>query len=127
MYYIDSPTHKVQVFDYDLEAGEISNRKDLLNFDESMGFPDGMTIDNNGNLWICFWDGSKVCCFDPETGTEITRIEMPVERPTCCTFGGPNMDILYITSAEKDDDPLGGSTFFCLPNVTGPNTNFYSK
>jgi sugar lactone lactonase YvrE len=127
MYYIDSLTHKLQVFDFDLQTGDISNGVDLIVFEKSMGYPDGMTIDENGNLWICFYDGSKVCCFEPKTGTEITRIEMPVQRPTSCTFGGPNMDLLYITTAEKKEDPLGGSIFVAHPKVKGLTANFYLK
>jgi sugar lactone lactonase YvrE len=127
MFYIDSLKHKLQVFDFDMETSHISNGKDLITFEKSMGYPDGMTIDENGNLWICFYDGSKVCCFDPKTGAEITRIEMPLQRPTSCTFGGPNMDVLYITSAKKNEDPLGGSLFVSHPNVKGPTANFYVK
>ena len=92
-----------------------------------MGFPDGMAIDELGNLWICFYDGSKLCCFDPKTGTEITRIKTPGKRPTSCTFGGPNMDILYITSDEKNGDPLGGSVFYSHLMVKGPSANFLCK
>ena len=58
---------------------------------------------------------------------EITRIEMPVQRPTSCAFGGPDMDVLYITSAEKKEDPLGGSLFVAHPKVKGPKANFYIK
>ncbi|MEZ4969697.1 MAG: SMP-30/gluconolactonase/LRE family protein [Flavobacteriaceae bacterium] len=127
MYYIDTLKYKLLVFDFDLKTGFLSNGKALIIFEASMGYPDGMTIDENGNLWICFYDGSKVCCFDPKTGTEITKIETPVQRPTSCTFGGPKMDVLYITSAQKKGDTLGGSLFFSRPGVKGPTTNFYEQ
>ena len=125
MYYIDTLKYKLQVFDFDLQTGHISNGLDLIIFEKSMGYADGMAIDENGNLWICFYDGSKVCCFDPKTGAEIARIEMPVQRPTSCTFGGPDMDLLYITSAEKNEDLLGGSIYVAYPNVKGSSANFY--
>ena len=127
MYYIDTLKYKLQVFDFNLETGHISNGIDLITFEKSMGYPDGMTIDEKGNLWICFYDGSKVCCFDSKTGAEIEKIEMPVQRPTSCTFGGLNMDVLYITTAEKIGEPLGGSIFAAHPKVKGPTANFYLK
>lgn len=125
MYYIDTLTHKLQMFDYDLESGSILNGKDAIVFDKSLGYPDGMTIDENGNLWICFYGGSKVCCFNPTTGKEVTRISVPTQCPTSCAFGGADMNTLFITSAAKKDDTLGGSMFSINLNVKGIKTNFY--
>ena len=71
-----------------------------------------MTIDEEGKLWIAFWGGSRVCRFDPETGVQLAEIMLPVKNPTCCTFGGENLDELYITSAVGDDtSELAGSLF----------------
>lgn len=127
MYYIDTLTHKLQVFDYDLESGSIKNGKDAIVFEKSLGSPDGMTMDENENLWICFYGGSKVCCFNPITGKELKRIIVPTTCPTSCAFGGKNMNTLFITSAANEDEILGGSLFSINLDVKGIKTNFYQQ
>jgi len=87
--------------------------------DEQHGYPDGMTTDTEGRLWIAFWDGSKVMCLSTQ-GEPLVEINLPVARPTNCAFGGPNLSTLYITSAsiglsEQDlaAQPLAGGLFAC--------------
>lgn len=127
MYYIDSMTHKLRVFDFDLSTGHIAYGRDLIIFEPSMGYPDGMTIDANGNLWVCFYDGGMVRCFDPHQATEIASLKLPVQRPTSCTFGGSGLDQLYITTAKEDGNVLGGSIFVARPGVVGLPTHFYQQ
>lgn len=132
MYYIDSPLRTVSAFDYDLETGNITNRRVAILVAEGMGYPDGMAIDEEDKLWIAHWDGACVRRWDPQTGEVLATIEMPVTRPTSCVFGGENFETLYITSAstrlspeQLAPQPLAGAVFQCKPGVRGlPMTEF---
>ncbi|PUU91714.1 SMP-30/gluconolactonase/LRE family protein [Halanaerobium sp. ST460_2HS_T2] len=126
MYYIDSPTKKVVAFDYNLETGEISNKREIIKVAEGKGVPDGMTIDNQGKLWIAHFGGAQVSRWDPETGEKIDRVDLPVSNVTSCSFGGRNLDELYITTAsvglseqEKREQPLAGGIFKYQAGVKG--------
>lgn len=126
MYFIDTPTRKVDCFDYDLLTGEISDRRSVVRFPESRGLPDGMTIDARGNLWIAEWDGACVSCWDPEQAQLLEVVDVPARRVTCCAFGGKNLDTLFITTAnagatkkEKKAYPEAGGLFACQPGVIG--------
>ncbi len=117
-YYIDTPTLEVVSYDYDKLNGNISNRKTVIKIPKEQGYPDGMTIDNEGMLWIAHWDGWQVKRWNPKTGKQIDHIALPVARVSSCTFGGKNLNDLYITTASKeltDDElqkqPLAGSLF----------------
>lgn len=118
LYFIDSPTLKVVAFDYDNITGEISNRRIAISIEEKEGFPDGMTIDTEGKLWIAHWDGWQVARWDPQTGKKLLSIRLPVARVSSCTFGGTDLGDLYITSArarltelELQKQPMAGSLF----------------
>ena len=76
------------------------NRRVFLQFGAGDGYPDGMTVDAEGCLWIAFWDGWCVRRFSPAGRTGSQTIDMPVAQPTSCAFGGPDLDRLYITSAQ---------------------------
>jgi len=126
MYYIDSPTHSVATFDFDLDMGAISNRRVTIQVPEEMGTPDGMTIDEQGMLWIALWDGGLVCRWDPENGDLLQTIDLPVSRPTACAFGGRELDTLYITSARTGlteellkEQPHAGGLFAIRPGFCG--------
>lgn len=126
MYYIDTPTHQVAVFDYDADSGEIRNRRVAVEIDRAEGAPDGMTIDAQGNLWIALWDGGAVVCHDPHTGKRIEKVSLPVSRVTSCAFGGDELADLYITSAkvgldeeQRKRQPLAGGTFVTRVGVRG--------
>jgi sugar lactone lactonase YvrE len=99
MYYIDTPTMKVDVFDFDIEKVEISNRKTAIYIPTNVGYPDGMTIDIEGKLWIAHWGGYQVCRWDPERKKILEKINLPAKRVSCCTFAGDDMDELFITTA----------------------------
>ncbi|WP_405562285.1 SMP-30/gluconolactonase/LRE family protein [Polaribacter sp. Asnod6-C07] len=132
MYYIDTPTSSIKAFDYDNKTGEITNGKVVVQIPESLGFPDGMTIDEENMLWVGMWNGNAVIRFNPINGKVISKIEVPAHNITSCAFGGENLDILYITSASVDMTaeevkkyPLAGSVFKIKPGVKGVNSNFY--
>ena len=107
MYYIDSPRREVYSFDYSLNTGEIKNRKVLIKVPEDLGYPDGMTIDTDGYLWIAHWGAYSICRWDPKKGELIDKIKIPVKRVSSCTFGGKNLNELYITTARIGFSEIG--------------------
>jgi sugar lactone lactonase YvrE len=126
MYYVDSPDRRVVAYDYDGATGGIDHVRTVYEVPEGGGFPDGMTIDTDGCLWVALWDGGRVLRIDPRTGRSLDAIEMPVSRPTSCAFGGAHLDELYITSAsinlspdQRAAQPHAGGVFVCRPGVQG--------
>ncbi|MFF1303363.1 SMP-30/gluconolactonase/LRE family protein [Streptomyces sp. NPDC058307] len=109
MYYIDSPTRRVDVFDH--HDGHIENRRTLVEIEDGAGFPDGLTVDADGCVWVALWDGAAVRRYTP--GGELDRvISLPTPRVTACAFGGPDLSDLYITTARVGLDaphPVAGS------------------
>jgi sugar lactone lactonase YvrE len=106
MYYIDTPTHQVWAFDYDLATGNISNRRTAVEVPHEMGGPDGMAIDVEDKIWVALWGGGRVVRFDPQTGKTMLEIPVPGARcVTSCAFGGAALDELYITTAAGGTKP----------------------
>lgn len=95
-YYIDTPRKSVMAFDY--EAGELKNPRVVISTERYESSPDGMTIDENGNLWVAFCHGACVICYDPASGEEIQKVELPCLETTACAFGGPDLADLYVTT-----------------------------
>jgi sugar lactone lactonase YvrE len=125
MYYIDSPTHRVDAFDFDLESGDVSRRRQLVAFPEAWGFPDGMAVDAEGFLWVAFWGGSAVRRIDPEGRVRAT-VRFPVSQVSSCAFGGAGLGDLYVTSArnglsprELEREPQAGAVFRVRVDVRG--------
>ncbi len=100
LYYIDTPTREVKAFDYDLASGQIANPRVVIQVPEALGWPDGMTSDRDGCLWIALWGGGQVTRWQPHTGKLLLQIPVPAKNVTACVFGGDNLDELYITSAR---------------------------
>jgi sugar lactone lactonase YvrE len=124
MYHNDSARQVTYAFDLD-SAGNATNRRTFLQFGDGDGYPDGMTVDADGCLWIAFWDGACLRRFSPQAEL-LKTVEMPVSRPTSCAFGGPSLDRLYITSASIGLDetavsmqPNAGGLFMFTPGVQG--------
>ncbi|OYP17784.1 calcium-binding protein [Streptomyces sp. FBKL.4005] len=110
MYYIDSPTRRVDVFDHDAD-GRVGNRRPLVEIEEGAGFPDGLTVDAEGCVWVALWDGGAVRRYTP-SGDLDRVITLPTPRTTACAFGGPDLTDLYITTARtglSSPHPLSGS------------------
>jgi sugar lactone lactonase YvrE len=133
MYYIDTPTLQVAAFDFDAETGTIDNRRVIVTFPDGVGRPDGMTVDAEGMLWIAHWDGGRITRWNPDGGQLIQTVELPVQRVTSCTFGGPDLRQLFITTARHGldqaalkDQPLAGALFVLDPGVRGLPTYRYA-
>ncbi|CAL9312862.1 SMP-30/gluconolactonase/LRE family protein [Streptomyces sp. SudanB182_2057] len=109
MYYVDSPTRRVDVFDYDSEG--IRDRRPLVEIEEGAGYPDGLTVDADGCVWVALWDGGAVRRYTPD-GTLDRVISLPTPRTTACAFGGAALTDLYVTTARtglESPHPLSGS------------------
>jgi sugar lactone lactonase YvrE len=98
-YLTDSPLRKIYAYRFDGATGEISDRTVVIDLDDEPVEPDGLAIDNDGNIWTALWDGWSVACFSP-AGEALGRVKLPVQRPTCPTFGGPQRQTLYVTTAS---------------------------
>ena len=108
-YFNDSIEHKVFIYDYDINTGLISNRKVLAEID---GIPDGMTIDDNDNLFIAIWGGNRIEVRDSISGKILDIINIPTKLVTSCTFSGENYDELIITTASLSElDEYAGKVF----------------
>ena len=112
-YLIDTFNHVVWAFDFELAAGTLRNQRALHRFDPPAQ-PDGMCVDTEGRLWIAIWGGAQLVQLSP-AGEVLRTIAMPVQQPSSCAFGGPDLTTLYVTSArdglEVGDDAPDGSVF----------------
>ena len=124
MYYIDSPTRRIDAFSFSPSTGEINDRRPVVHIPPEVGVPDGLTIDAEGGLWVALWSGGAVHRY--LDGLLDRVIELPVSQPTSCTFGGDDFDELFVTSAsdglsagERETQPLAGAVFRVRPGVRG--------
>tara|TARA_B100000029_G_C17393239_1_gene894224 strand:- start:119 stop:1012 length:894 start_codon:yes stop_codon:yes gene_type:complete len=122
-YFTDTFSHTIFSYDFDLENGSISNKKEFAKYDS--GFPDGATVDVEGGLWSCRWGGSSVVRFNSK-GQIDCIIEIPDKNVTNCTFGGKNLDTLFITTArwgmtedELKINPNAGALYSIKPGFKG--------
>jgi sugar lactone lactonase YvrE len=125
MYFTDSPLRVIYAYDFDPATGAIENRRPFIHTPERAGVPDGLTVDSEGFIWSARWGGWKVTRYDP-AGKAEREIQLSVQYPTSCTFGGPQLDELYITSAwaalseaERADQPWAGDLFRLQAGVRG--------
>lgn len=124
LYHTDSALQRIYAFDLD-QHGAASGRRVFAQFGEGDGYPDGMTVDAEGCLWVAFWDGWCIRRLSP-TGERLAEIRLPVQRPTSCAFGGPGLDQLFVTSARRDlsdnalaSQPCAGGLLRVEPGVVG--------
>ena len=131
MYYIDSLAAGVDAFDFELGTGAISHRRRLIDVAAEDGVPDGMTVDEEGCLWVALWGGGAVRRYTPD-GTLDRTVEVPVRQVSCCTFGGADLSDLFITTAARglsaedlDRQRRAGGVFRHRPGVRGmPSVEF---
>jgi sugar lactone lactonase YvrE/DNA-binding IclR family transcriptional regulator len=130
-YFTDTAKQTIYAYDFDLDSGAIANRRVFAIVPEGEGKPDGLTVDGEGFVWSAHWDGWCVTRYDPEGKVERV-INLPVPRPTSCTFGGDNLQTLFVTTArirlsaaQLADAPLSGSVFAIDTGIVGlPDTPF---
>ena len=125
MFFADTPDREIVAYDYDPSNGEISNRRIHASLREEPGLPDGSCVDAEGGVWNAEWQGRRIARVAPD-GTIDQIIDVPTWKPTCCAFGGPDLDTLFITTSRlmssEDDlsqDPHAGGLFAAKPGVRG--------
>ena len=96
VYYIDTPRREILAFDY--QNGVMSHARSCVSTAHIEASPDGMCIDENDQLWVAFCHGACVCCFDPLSGSEVQRVDLPCLETTACAFGGDDLSELYVTT-----------------------------
>ena len=126
MYHIDTAANCVTAFAYDKQSGDISFERVAIRIPPSMGYPDGMAMDMEGMLWIAHYGGFGVYRWNPNTGALLDKIDVPVPNVTACTFGGNQLDTLYITTARQEldeeqlkDYPESGHVFYVKLGISG--------
>ncbi|MYA90137.1 MAG: SMP-30/gluconolactonase/LRE family protein [Boseongicola sp. SB0662_bin_57] len=125
MFFADTPDREIVAYDYDPLTGTVSNRRVHASFRDEPGLPDGSCVDAEGGVWNAEWEGHRVVRVAPSG--EIDRvIDVPVWKPTCCAFGGPELDTLFITTSRLmsdeqalQDEPASGGLFAARPGVCG--------
>lgn len=115
VYYIDTPTRRVDAFDVDPETGSWTGRRTQIDVSDSPGYPDGLAIDEENGLWVAMWGGGAINHYDA-TGRLVERIALPgITQASSCAFGGDERNMLYITTSRQglpdDQEPSAGALF----------------
>jgi sugar lactone lactonase YvrE len=126
MYYADTPTQRIDVFDYDRASGELANRRPFVEIEPEVGKPDGMCVDAQGGVWVALWDGGAVRRYTPD-GALDRVVEVGTPLTTSCAFVGERYDQLVITTASLGtEDAKAGLTYRYRPgDVTGRPVDRY--
>ena len=122
MYYVDSLTHRIDAFDFEIADGQISERRQWVAIEPGAGIPDGLAVDDAGGVWLALWGGAAVRRYAPD-GALDRVLTVPTDNVTACCFGGVDGRSLYITTASvelPDHQPLAGSVFVTEVDVSGP-------
>jgi sugar lactone lactonase YvrE len=119
MYYIDSLEYRVDSFDFELVSGQLDGRRPFVSIDRSDGTPDGLTVDDEGGVWVALYGGSCVRRYD-ERGRLDAVVEVPAENVTSCCFGGDDGRSLFVTTAAPD-----GNVYVTQPGVSGPPAHVF--
>jgi sugar lactone lactonase YvrE len=127
-YYIDSLTYRIDNFDYDPARG-LLNRRPFVAVPRDYGLPDGLAVDREGGIWVAFFGGGAVRRYRPDSTIDEV-IHLPVTQVTACTFGGPDLRDLFITTSRQgidgDSQPAAGSIYTAQPGTTGLPTTPYA-
>jgi len=126
-YYVDTPTQRIDVFDYDPDSAALTGRRPFVRIDPSVGAPDGLTLDAEGGVWVALWGGGEVRRYSSDGRLDL-RIPLPAGQVTACAFGGPELRDLYVTTSRlglSDPEPAAGALFRATPGMAGlPVTPF---
>ena len=119
MYFADSLKHRLDAYEFDSKKGTLGSKRVIANTIEP-GFPDGSAVDAQGYIWNAEFWSSRIVRYAPD-GRIDRVVHVPVDRPTCCAFGGPDLNLLFITTTsqnlspeQRQEQPLAGG-LFCLP------------
>jgi len=123
MYYIDSLTYRVDLFDYDPGTGAIGNRRTFASLGAGQVMPDGLAVDSEGSVWVALWGGSEIRRYAPD-GRLTLSVDVPAANVTSCAFGGPGLRTLYLTTAAGPGRS-GGALFACQVPAAGLPANPY--
>jgi sugar lactone lactonase YvrE len=120
LYHADTRTRTIFAYDFDGATGAISRRRPWVTLSKRDGLPDGLTVDAAGEVWVALWGAGAVAHFDAQ-GRERERVRVAASQTSSCTFGGPERELLFITSAAAGvrDEPQAGSVFVCTPGAQG--------
>jgi len=125
MFFADTPDREIVAFDYDTSTGAVSNRRHHVSFKDEPGLPDGSCVDAEDGVWNAEWEGHRVVRAAPDGRIDCV-IDVPVWKPTCCAFGGTNLDTLFITTSRLMSDeidltkePDSGGLFAVKPGFRG--------
>jgi D-xylonolactonase len=126
MFANDTVQRQVVAWDFDADRGAIANPRPWLRFERADGYPDGMTTDADGRLWIAHWGAACVTCHDPDSAAELLRVPLPTSHVTNVAFGGTALRTLFVTTArfgltdaQRAEQPLAGALFAVDTDATG--------
>jgi sugar lactone lactonase YvrE len=132
VYYVDSYERKIVRFDFDEDTAAWSNVETFVRLADGEGFPDGLTVDSDGCVWLAVWDGAQVRRYTPDARIDRV-IQVPAPRVTSCGFGADDLSTLFITTArvglsasQLDEYPLSGSLFAIRPAASGRARNAFA-
>ena len=103
MYLADSGTRTIDAFAFDPSTGDLAQRRTIVRIDAPGVAPDGLTVDDRGDIWVALWGGGELRRYRPD-GSLLTSVAVPVDRPTSCAFGGPDRTTLFVTPAREGLD-----------------------
>jgi sugar lactone lactonase YvrE len=131
-YFVDSPTRRIDVFDFDSETGALENRRPLAAVEVEGAVPDGLTVDAEGGVWVALHGGWGLRCYSPE-GELKAVVDLPVARITSCCFGGSELRDLYVTTRREGlgaagvaTQPLAGALLRLDVGVAGMPTHAFA-
>jgi sugar lactone lactonase YvrE len=123
MYYVDSTTQRIDVFDFDLRAGSIANRRVFAEIPKAEGTPDGLAVDDDGGIWVALWRAGEVRRYTPD-GNPDGRVAVPADNTTACCFKGSRLIITTASIEMKPDraaaQPMAGCLFEIEVPFSGP-------
>ena len=132
LYHVDSTVRQIRAYEFDPEAGVVGPGRLFVSDVDQPWCPDGVTVDAEGFIWNCKWDGGRIVRYAPD-GTVDRVVRLPVPRPTRCAFVGPDLSALAVTSARVGLDqaaleaaPLSGHTLLIDPAARGRRTHRFA-
>lgn len=128
MVYTDSLLYKLELFDFNPATGTLSNRRTLKDIPEEWGKPDGLTLDENENIWLALWDGHRIVHIDHNTAEVLESLEFPCPKVTSCLFAEADLKTLLVTTAAMEDAniyPQAGQTFAVEMPIRGRKIYYY--